>query len=195
MPGTDQSFEAYKFDPAEAKKLLSESSYGGPDRLPNIMIVGISNPAARAAAQFIAEQWRQNLGISAVDMKPQADSYAGPDQANVQVFRDDVGTRVPDATTYLLGAIHSSSGNAQSKLGGYKNDEIDRLLDEAKPLALDDPKRDENAHKAQKLFRDDYAFLPWYHETMCRWAMPRVAGMDKNLDWQVYEPWNVDITG
>ncbi|MGO8134355.1 ABC transporter substrate-binding protein, partial [Rhizobium ruizarguesonis] len=79
-------------------------------------------PAIQAAAQFIAEQWRQNLGITAVDMKPQQDSYAGPDQNSVQIFRDEVGTRVPDAVSYLAGRIASTSSNAQNKLGGYKND-------------------------------------------------------------------------
>jgi peptide/nickel transport system substrate-binding protein len=28
---------------------------------------------------------------------------------------------------------------------------------------------------------------------MPRWAIARVAGMDKNLDWQVYEPWNIEL--
>jgi len=57
-------------------------------------------------------------------MKPQQDQYAGPDQNAVQIFRDDVGTRVPDAASYLLGSIASSSGNAQGKLGGHKNNTV-----------------------------------------------------------------------
>jgi peptide/nickel transport system substrate-binding protein len=126
VPGADNSgFEPYPYDPAGAKKLLAESSYGGPERLPKILFVGISGPAIQAAAQFIAEQWRQNLGITAVDMKPQQDAYAGPDQNAVQIFRDDVGTRVPDAVSYLAGSIASTSSNAQNKLGGYKNDKVD----------------------------------------------------------------------
>ncbi|MDQ0322637.1 peptide/nickel transport system substrate-binding protein [Pararhizobium capsulatum DSM 1112] len=194
VPGADDSgFEPYPFDPEAAKKLLAESSYGGPERLPKLMFVGVSAPAIEAAAQFIAEQWRQNLGITAVDMKPQQDAYAGPDQNAVQIFRDDVGTRVPDAVSYLAGSIASSSSNAQNKLGGYKNDKVDSLLAEASTKAADDPERVKLAQEAQKAFRDDWAFIPWYSQAMSRWAVKEVKGMEKNLDWQVVAPWDVSI--
>jgi len=194
VPGADNSgFEPYPYDPAAAKKLLAESSYGGPERLPKLLFVGISGPAIQAAAQFIAEQWRQNLGITAVDMKPQQDAYAGPDQNSVQIFRDDVGTRVPDAVSYLAGSIASTSSNAQNKLGGYKNDKVDSLLAEAATKAADDPDRVKLAQEAQKAFRDDWAFLPWYSQAMSRWATKDVKAMEKNLDWQVVAPWDVSI--
>ncbi|MGO7162691.1 ABC transporter substrate-binding protein, partial [Rhizobium johnstonii] len=164
-----------------------------PERLPKILFVGISGPAIQAAAQFIAEQWRQNLGITAVDMKPQQDSYAGPDQNSVQIFRDDVGTRVPDAVSYLAGSIASTSSNAQNKLGGYKNDKVDSALAEATTKAADDPQRIALAQEAQKAFREDWAFIPWYSQAMSRWATKEVKGLEKNLDWQVVEPWNISI--
>jgi peptide/nickel transport system substrate-binding protein len=194
VPGADNSgFEPFPYDPAAAKKLLAESSYGGPERLPKILFVGISAPAIQAAAQYIAEQWRQNLGITAVDMKPQQDSYAGPDQNAVQIFRDDVGTRVPDAVSYLAGCIASTSSNAQNKLGGYKNDKVDAALSEAATKAADDPERIKLAQDAQKAFREDWAFIPWYSQAMSRWATKEVKGMEKNLDWQVVAPWDISI--
>ncbi|MDC9812394.1 ABC transporter substrate-binding protein [Rhizobium binxianense] len=194
VPGAENSgFEPYPYDPEAAKKLLAESTYGGPERLPKILFVGISGPAIQAAAQFIAEQWRQNLGITAVDMKPQQDSYAGPDQNSVQIFRDDVGTRVPDAVSYLAGSIASTSSNAQNKLGGYKNDKVDSALAEATTKAADDPQRITLAQEAQKAFREDWAFIPWYSQAMSRWATKEVKGLEKNLDWQVVEPWNISI--
>lgn len=194
VPGADNSgFEPYPYDPEGAKKLLSESTYGGPERLPKLLFVGVSGPAIEAAAQFIAEQWRQNLGITAVDMKPQQDAYAGPDQNAVQIFRDDVGTRVPDAVSYLAGSIASTSSNAQNKLGGYKNDKVDSLLAEAATKAADDPQRVALALEAQKAFREDWNFIPWYAQAMSRWATDKVSGMDKNLDWQVVAPWDISI--
>jgi len=194
VPGADNSgFEPFPYDPATAKKLLAESSYGGPARLPKLLFVGVSGPAIEAAAQFIAEQWRQNLGITSVEMKPQQDAYAGPDQNAVQIFRDDVGTRVPDAVSYLAGSIASTSSNAQNKMGGYKNAKVDSLLAEAATKAADDPQRIKLAQDAQKEFRNDWGFIPWYAQTMSRWATKDVKGMDKNLDWQVVAPWDIAI--
>jgi peptide/nickel transport system substrate-binding protein len=193
VPGVDPTYQSYPFDPEAARRALAESSYGGPDRLPRIMMVGMSQPAFQAAGQYLAEQWRQHLGISAVDMKPQTDSYAGPDQASVQIFRDDVSTRVPDPVVYLTGAIHSSSGNAQGKLGGYKNGTVDALLEKASFLAMDDPERIRMAQEAQRAFRNDWAYIPWVYEALPRWANANVKGIDKNLDWQVAAPWDLTI--
>ena len=194
VPGDDDAaFVPFPHDPARAKQLLAESTYGGPEKLPKIMFVGISSPANEAAAQYIAEQWRQNLGISAVDMKPQQDQYSGPDQNAIQIFRDDVGTRVPDAPSYLAGSIASGSGNAQGKMGGYKNDTVDAKIAEALTKPADDPARVALAQEAQRIFRDDFMFIPWYKQTMSRWANATVTGMEKNLDWQVVAPWAISV--
>ena len=193
VPGADDAaFVPYPFDPEAAKAALAASTYGGPEKLPKLLFVGISSPANEAAAQYSAEQWRQNLGITAVDMKPQQDQYAGPDQNAVQIFRDDVGTRVPDAASYLAGSIASTSGNATGKMS-YKNDKVDALIAEALTKPVDDPDRVAKAQEAQRIFRDDYMFIPWYKQTMSRWALANVAGMEKNLDWQVVAPWAISI--
>lgn len=194
VPGAkDSGFKPYPYDPELAKKLLAESSYGGPERLPKIQMVGISSPANEAAAQFIAEEWRKNLGITAVDMKPQEDSYSGPDQAHLQVFRNDVGTRAPDAVAYLQSCILSSSGPATEMMGGYKNATVDAKLNEGATKAVDDPDRIKLAQQAQIAFRDDYMFIPWYAQCMSRWAVASVKDIGKNLDWQVIKPWDVHI--
>jgi len=194
VPGSkDSGFEPYPYDPAKAKQLLKESTYGGAERLPKIMFVGISQPADKVAAQYIAEQWRQNLGITEIDMKPQQDSYSGPDQAHVQVLRNDVGTRVPDAISYLAGCIASSSSPAQNSLGGYKDKTVDDDLTKGASLAADDPARVKMAQEAQVAFREAYLFIPWYAQCMSRWAVSSVTHMDKNLDWQVVAPWDVTI--
>ncbi len=191
--GVDPDYEEFPYDPEAAREALAASSYGSARNLPKLMFVGVSNPSHEAAAQYIAEQWRQVLGIEGTEMKPDIDSYEGPDQGNIQIFRDDVGTRVPDMVSYLMGSIHSSSGNAERKMGGYSNPEIDALLEEAATKPVDDPERIELAQEAQQLFRDDWHFIPYRYDTMSKWAMPWVKNFAKNDDWQVIEPWAVYI--
>ena len=193
VPGVDSGFKNYPYDPEAAKAALAASKYGSAAKLPKIMFVGISTPTHEAAAQYIAEQWRKVLGIEGVEMKPAIETYSGPDQKSVQIFRDDVGTRVPDAVSYLMGSIYSGSGNARNKMGGYQNAEIDALLEEASGKGVDDPARIELAQKAQKIFREDWQYIPYYYDVMSKWAMPWVNNFDKNDDWQVIEPWNVTV--
>ena len=193
VEGVDPECKEYPYDPEAARAALAASSYGVAANLPKIMFVGISTPSHESAAQYIAEQWRQVLGIEGTEMKSNIDSYEGPDQSNIQIFRDDVGTRVPDMVSYLMGAIHSLSGNAQRKMGGYKNAKVDALLEEASTKSVDDPARIALAQKAQQIFRDDWQYIPYYYETMSKWAMPWVLNFDKNDDWQVIEPWAVSI--
>ena len=193
VAGTDPDYQKYPFDPEGAKAALAASKYGQSGRLPKIMFVGISTPTHEAAAQYIAEQWRKILGIQGVEMKPAIETYSGPDQASVQIFRDDVGTRVPDAVSYLMGSIHSGSGNARNKMGGYQNAEVDSLLETASTKGVSDPERTNMARKAQRIFRDDWMYIPYYYDVMSKWAMPWVKNFDKNDDWQVIEPWNVEI--
>ena len=193
VPGVDPSFPNYPYDPEGAKRALAASKYKEARLLPKIMFVGISTPTHEAAAQYMAEQWRSILGIEGVEMKPAIETYAGPDQKSVQIFRDDVGTRVPDAVSYLLGSIYSGSGNAKNKMGGYANPRIDALLEQAAVKGVNDPDRIKLSQEAQRLFRDDWMFIPYYYDVMSKWAMPWVMNFDKNDDWQVIEPWNVWI--
>jgi peptide/nickel transport system substrate-binding protein len=149
VAGVDPDFQPYPYDPEGAKKALAASKYKEGRLLPKIMFVGISTPTHEAAAQYMAEQWRKVLGIQGVEMKADIETYSGPDQKSVQIFRDDVGTRVPDAVSYLMGSIHSTSGNARGKMGGYKNPKVDALLDEAKAKSVQDPARIKGAQEAQ----------------------------------------------
>lgn len=193
VEGVDPDYVWYEPDLEAAQESLAASSYGSSENLPKLLFVGISQASHELAAQYIAEQWRQGLGIEQVELKAGYDDFSGPDQERIQIFRDDAGARFPDPVAYLMGTIHSSSGVAQGKMGGYMNPEVDRLLEEASTKGADDPQRIELALQAHELFLEDYMFIPYYFQNMPRYAPPWVMNWSKNLDWQVVEPWNVYI--
>jgi len=163
------------------------------DAMPKIYVAGTSNPQAELAAQILVEQWRQVLGIQETEFVPAMDQLSVADQAKVQVFRDDVGTRFADAATMLKNSVYSGSGNAQGKMGGYLNPDVDRLIEEALMLPPSDPNRDLKALEAEALVMADYMYIPWVAEGPMMHAMPWVLNFAKNYDWQIIDPWNLDL--
>jgi ABC-type oligopeptide transport system substrate-binding subunit len=64
IPGSITS-EKYGFDPAKAKQALAESSYGGPDKLPEIKLAFNSDRSgATERAEWVAGQYRDILGVT-----------------------------------------------------------------------------------------------------------------------------------
>ncbi|MEW6650752.1 MAG: ABC transporter substrate-binding protein [Chloroflexota bacterium] len=189
--GDQQTNQPVTNNPEGAKAAFAECKYK--DAMPKIYIAGTTNPQAEVAAQTLIEQWRQVLGIQETELVPVMDKLPKTEQDKVQVFRDDVGTRVFDSVSLLLGSIHSKSGNAQSKMGGYNNDAIDQLIDEALALPPTDPNRNAKAIEAEALAIADFVYIPWYDEGPTMHHMPWVLNYSRNIDWQIVEPWNLDI--
>jgi peptide/nickel transport system substrate-binding protein len=195
VPGAaDPEFEPHPYDPEAAKEALAASTYGSAENMPKILMAGVYAGVV-PPAEYIAEQWRQVLGITAVEMKQSFDEYTGPEE--ITVFRDDVGTRVLDAPSMLLGSIHSSSSNAKNKLGEFKDPEIDRLIEEALAKGVDDPDRVKLAQQAQRRFHDLWLSIPWGSNALgvrgnCG---QHVVDHKPNLDQSWYETWNVDLKG
>lgn len=178
-------------NPDGAKAAFEQCKYKA--AMPKLYLAGVSGGQTEAAAQVLVEQWRQVLGITAYEFISAYDKLTPADQAKVQLFRDDVGTRVFDVPSMLLGSIHSGSGNAKSKMGGYVNEQVDQLIDQALTLPFDDPNRVALSLEAEKLATDEFVWIPWNVTGPLTHGMPWVVGLKKNLDWQVMEPWNLDI--
>lgn len=70
---------------------------------------------------------------------------------------------------------------------------IDALITEALSKPVEDPFRVALTQEAQRIFRGKFMFIPWYKQTMSRKVLANVAGMEKNLDWQVVAPWEISI--
>lgn len=178
-------------NPDGAKAAFAQCKYK--DAMPKIYVAGTSNPQAELAAQILVEQWRQVLGIQETEFVPAMDKLSVADQGKVQIFRDDVGARFADAPTMLLGSVYSASGNAKGKMGNYNNPDVDRLIDEALMIDPTDPNRNLKALEAEKLVMGEYVYIPWVAEGPMMHAMPWVLNFAKNYDWQIIDPWNLDL--
>jgi peptide/nickel transport system substrate-binding protein len=189
----DPSYKAYTYDPEAAKAALAASKYGSAANLPKLRITPRGTaPELNRALETVVEFWRQNLGITNVEFKVQPTDF-GDDITKVNLSRDDVVIRFPDTATYMWTAAHSAGPIARDMMLGYKNEALDKLLDETVALKADDPKRCEQAKQAQQMFLADYPLLLIGIQEITLNARDYVKNYVKGPDVTLIEPWKIYI--
>jgi oligopeptide transport system substrate-binding protein len=157
-PGNDPTETRYNLDPAKAKQLLAEAGYPNGEGLPEIKYAyGSNNPANQPRAEYIAQMYQKNLGVSIIP-----DPIENTTLVNM---RKDVATfpqataggwcaDYPDPQNWL--SIYWHSRTTFAKNTGYQNAEVDKLLDQA-DVEVDATKRAQMYDQAQKLMIGDVA--------------------------------------
>jgi len=156
VPGyieTDQ----YGFDPEAARQALTESSYGGPEALPEIELTYISDdPNEVERAEWVAGQYRDILGIELV-LEPvdattifslSKDAATYPQLLMYGAWFQDY----PDPQNWLSVFWTCDSGFAQAV--GYCNEEFDRLT-RLGDTTIDPEERLTSYEQAQQILIDD----------------------------------------
>jgi peptide/nickel transport system substrate-binding protein len=190
----DPDLTGYPYDPEAAQAALAASSYGSAENLPKIRVTPRgSNEFNNRALQATIEFWRQNLGIENVEFQQDPTSF-GDDFELVNLSRDDVVIRFPDAATYMWAAGHSAGPVAGSEmLAGYNNPELDALVDEALTLSPDDPERCELARQAQEQYTNDFVQMHFGKPAATINAREYVEGLNRGPDISLIEPWKIQI--
>lgn len=193
LPCREEEIGWYPYDPEAAKAALAESSYGSAENLPTLRVTPRGErPQNVRALETVIEFWRQNLGITNIVFEEAPEGF-GPEEELINITRDDVLTRFPDAATYMLVGAHSSSTIPIEFRGGYKNDEVDALIDQALVVSPEDPARCELALEAQRLFLDDYPVVLFGAEKQSLNAREYVRNYKRGPDRTFIEPWDVYI--
>ena len=184
----------YPFDVEGAQAALAESSYGSAENMPKLRVTPRgSNEFNNRALQAVIEFWRQNLGIENVEFQQDPNSF-GDDYDKINLSRDDVVIRFPDAATYMWAAGHSSGPVASSSmLSGYHNEALEAAVNEALTLAPDDPRRCELALEAQAQYEGDYVIMHFGKPLRTANAREHVKEYYSGPDVSVIEPWNIYI--
>ena len=184
----------YPFDVEGAQAALAESSYGSAENMPKLRVTPRgSNEFNNRALQAVIEFWRQNLGIENVEFQQDPNSF-GDDYDKINLSRDDVVIRFPDAATYMWAAGHSSGPVASSSmLSGYMNEALEAAVNEALTLAPDDPRRCELALEAQAQYEGDYVIMHFGKPLRTANAREHVKEYYSGPDVSVIEPWKIYI--
>lgn len=135
FPGFNPNLQGIKYDPEGAKKLLAESKYasGLPDIVWNTVGGG---GAAGSDTQAIAEMLKENLGANiSIEQTDWATYLSQINGTNVDFQMFDIGWSADYVDPHnFLGILFASEIDGQpnpQNWSGYKNPEVDALLDEA----------------------------------------------------------------
>jgi peptide/nickel transport system substrate-binding protein len=196
LPCKDTENTWYPYDPDGAKAALAASQYGSADNLPILRVTPRgTNAELNRGLEAVVEFWRQNLNVTNVEFQQQVDGF-GQDEPKINLSRDDVVIRYPDSATYMYVAAHSAGAIASADgdmLRGYKNPEVDSLIEQALTLPPDDPQRCELTLQAQKLFMEDNPTILVAKPVGTINARDYVANYEKGPDVGLIAPWRIYI--
>jgi peptide/nickel transport system substrate-binding protein len=168
------------FNPELAKKELAASKYGSADKLGKIRITpGGQSPNYIRTAEIMAEQWKVNLGITDVEIKPGTLDVWGQDADKVQVVRSSQGAIIPDPLN-LISSHYNTYKNA--KLTQLSVPTFEKMYDELLKMKRDDPQFCTKVQAAEAELLSQYITVPmiWdlYEYNVKSW----VKNFDTNVD-------------
>jgi len=168
------------YDPAKAKTELAASKYATPDKLGKIRITPQgSSPNYLRTAEIMAEQWKNNLGITDVEIKSGRLDAWGQDQDLVQVRRASLGALIPDPGAFLASHYTIASNPTGMAL---KDDKLSKMLSDLNLAKRTDPNYCTMVQAAEAEFLSNYIFLPMILEPYETNVKPWVKNFSSNID-------------
>jgi oligopeptide transport system substrate-binding protein len=175
LPGFNTELKGLPYDPEQARQLLQQSKYGGPEGLPTIVFTdsGIGTYIGANVAAM-AEMWEQNLGVTVTveNLEPNYyydQIYSGN---HGQLFSGGWCADYPDPENFADVLFHTGS---QQNNGGYSNPELDTLLEQAR-VEQDVNRRMAMYQQAEQMLVDDAAALWTTHSLSYQLVKPYVKG-------------------
>ena len=175
LPGFNSALQGMPYDPDQARQLLAQSKYGGPEGLPPIVFTdsGIGTYIGADVAA-LAEMWEQNLGVTITVENLEPDYFLD------QIYSGNHGQLIsggwcadyPDPENFADVLFHT--GSTQNN-GGYSNTELDTLLEAAR-VEQDVMKRIMLYQQAEQIIVDDAAALFTTHSLSYQLVKPYVKG-------------------
>ena len=175
LPGFDFNLKGLSFDPQQARQLLAQSKYGGPQGLPAIVFTsqGIGNTAGADVAAM-AQMWEQNLGVKITIENLEPDKYFDLlySGQHGQIFSGGWCADYPDPENFADVLFHTG---AQQNTGNYSSPALDAILDQAR-VEQDVTKRIQLYQQAEQIIVQDAPALFISHNVTYTLVKPYVKG-------------------
>lgn len=175
LPGYNLNLQGLPYDPAQARQLLAQSKYGGPQGLPPITFTdaGFGNSAGPSVAAM-AQMWQQNLGVTITVENLEPDRYL--DLLNSgqhgQLFSSGWCGDYPDPENFADILFHTG---AQQNTGKFSDPALDKVLDQARG-EQDVTKRIQLYQQAEQMIVQDAPALFIMHDVSYELVKPNVKG-------------------
>lgn len=175
LPGFNTTLQGLPFDPAQARELLKQSKYGGPEGLPPIVYTnGGTGSYIDASVAALAQMWKLHLGVTITVENIEPNFYL--DQLysgnHGQLFDGGWCADYPDPENFADVLFHT--GSVQNN-GGYSNPQLDALLDQAR-IEPNVTNRIAMYQQAEQMLVDDAAALFTVHYLSYQLVKPYVKG-------------------
>lgn len=171
----------FGYNPDKAKAELAASKYGSAENLPKIRItVGGQSPNYIRTAEIIIEQWKNNLGITDVEVRPGALADAwGQEAEQVQVRRSSWGATIPLPGDMVAGLYKWAS---DPEGVGLVDEELGAMVTELRSIAPDAPDYCEKVQAVESRLLGHYYFMPMIWDLYEYNVKPWVKNFDTNVD-------------
>ena len=172
--------DTYAFDPDKAQRALADSSYGGPEGLPEITYTYVSDdPAETTRAEWIAGNYRDVLGVEielrGLDFATWVSLFSSPDNFPQMTGAGWVQD-YPDAQNWLSIIWTCEATNLAVNVG-YCDEEFDELVRRA-DAELDPDARTALYEEAHRVLLADVPAVMTHNEARSYLVAPGVGGYE-----------------
>lgn len=167
------------FDPKAAKELLAKAGFPDGSKMPPLEFnFRDSRPDIKIAAESIAQQLQQNLGVKTNIRSMEWGAYLDKrNRKELQLFHMRWAADYLDQENFLT--VMFTTNGPENKLG-YSNPEVDKLCYEADVMP-DGPERNAKYAQAEDIILKDAVWVPIYFQRDAELIRPEVEGMRESV--------------